>query len=293
MSFNSRHFTFTHHDYTDEIVEKYKDFHNHSALQYIVIGYEVAPTTGRPHLQGYMYFKNERGSKGLSKYFGKKCYLLKSYGSPTQNRTYALKEGKPCHEWGTIPNPGARTDIQLLREAIKSGNFNRRSLREISDAAVRYPEMVDTLIDDYKPKRAPPQIELYDWQERLVEVVKSPPHDRKIYFVVDVQGCGGKTTFGLWLSRTFDNVQILQPGKKSDMAYCLKDSTTTLIVDCPRCRSEYFQYDFLEEVKNGMVFSTKYQSRTKELDPCHVIVFMNEMPDMTKLSQDRYEIVEL
>ena len=43
-------------------------------------------------------------------------------------------------------------------------------------------------------------------------------------------------------------------------------------------------------MKNGYVFCSKYESRVKQLSPCHVVVFMNEDPDMNKLSKDRYVI---
>ncbi len=52
-------------------------------------------------------------------------------------------------------------------------------------------------------------------------------------------------------------------------------------------------YDFLESVKDGMVFSTKYESVVKTLGKVHVVVLMNEMPDMSKLSDDRYQIINV
>jgi len=62
-------------------------------------------------------------------------------------------------------------------------------------------------------------------------------------------------------------------------------------MDCPKSRTEMLQYDFVEAVKNGMVFSPKYESRMKFLPPYHVVVFMNEFLDTTKLSKDMYNIV--
>jgi len=65
-------------------------------------------------------------------------------------------------------------------------------------------------------------------------------------------------------------------------------------MDAPRSKQgEYIQYDFLEEVKNGRVFCPKYESRMKRLGKCHVVVMMNEHPDLTKLSDDRYSIVTI
>jgi len=78
------------------------------------------------------------------------------------------------------------------------------------------------------------------------------------------------------------------------MAYVLDPLSKIYFFDCPRSKQgEFIQYDFLEEVKNGYVFSSKYESRNKVFPSPHVVVFMNELPDMTKLSKDRYEIIRL
>jgi len=79
------------------------------------------------------------------------------------------------------------------------------------------------------------------------------------------------------------------------MAYTIREDCKTFFFDCPRSKQgEFIQYDFLEEVKNGYLFSPKYESRVKRLATTpHVIVFMNEHPDMAKLSEDRYSITTL
>lgn len=67
-----------------------------------------------------------------------------------------------------------------------------------------------------------------------------------------------------------------------------------VIVDAPRSKQgDFIQYDFLEELKNGRIFNTKYESRMLEFPTPHVVVMMNEDPDMTKLSEDRYRIFKL
>ena len=75
------------------------------------------------------------------------------------------------------------------------------------------------------------------------------------------------------------------------MSFALRVDIRVLFIDAPRAKQgEYLQYDFLEEVKNGLVFSSKYESRMKILDKCHVVVLLNEDPDATKLSVDRYDV---
>ena len=69
------------------------------------------------------------------------------------------------------------------------------------------------------------------------------------------------------------------------MTYFLDTSIRVLFIDAPRSKQEHLQYDFLEEVKNGYIFSSKYKSRIKRLQNVHLVVLMNEAPDMTKLLQ--------
>lgn len=91
-----------------------------------------------------------------------------------------------------------------------------------------------------------------------------------------------------------DNATIIIPGKKADMAYVVNPDCKTFFFDCPRSKQgEFIQYDFLEELKNGLIISPKYESKMKRLNTPHVVVLTNETPDMTKLSSDRYSITNL
>jgi len=71
----------------------------------------------------------------------------------------------------------------------------------------------------------------------------------------------------------------------------LSEIPLVLFIDCPRSKSDTLQYDFLEEVKDGFLMVTKYESRPLDFKPPHVVVFMNDEPDSTKLSDDRWDIV--
>jgi len=51
----SRAFCFTINVFDENTEEKLQ---NGIECQYLVYGYEIAPTTQRPHLQGYVYFHN-------------------------------------------------------------------------------------------------------------------------------------------------------------------------------------------------------------------------------------------
>lgn len=80
------------------------------------------------------------------------------------------------------------------------------------------------------------------------------------------------------------------------MAYALQDNLRVLFLNITRTSSgdkgDYI-YSFIESVKDGMVFSPKYESRMKYLGKVHVVVMMNEEPNKKLLSNDRYYVIDL
>ena len=52
-------------------------------------------------------------------------------------------------------------------------------------------------------------------------------------------------------------------------------------------------YSLAEDLKNGRVVSTKYDSKTIFFPIPHVIFFANFEPDFTKWSADRYNVIRL
>jgi len=77
------------------------------------------------------------------------------------------------------------------------------------------------------------------------------------------------------------------------MAYAMPAVCRVLFLDCTRKQVEYMPYTFMEECKDGMIFSSKYESCIKKYPDMHVVVLMNQEPDMDALSKDRYHIVRL
>lgn len=264
---------------------------------YLVVGREVGEA-GTRHLQGCFGLARKRERSWLVKNIPQ---LANSHLEPSRKPPaavqYCKKEGD-FDEFGEPPLSsvqGRRGDLDAFKQAVSSGCYDIDRLREEhSEVVAKYPRFVQDYINQKRPRREPKSHELRDWQVQLREKLEEDPDERVIHFVVDYKGNEGKSWFLSWYGYHYEKVQILAPGKKADMVYALKQNNRVLFIDCPRSKQgEFIQYDFLEEVKNGRVFSGKYESNMKELDPCHVVVMMNEMPDMTKLSEDRYDIIPL
>lgn len=283
----SRAWCFTLNNYSDADLAEFDGLD----VVYAIRGKEIAPGTSTPHLQGYLYFENPRCMP--KKIFGGRAHWEKAKGTPAQASDYCKKEGD-FKEIGELPTQGKRSDLEIFKDAVKSGERNLKRLREEhSTVFARHKGFCIDYMRDNAPKPVPPVITLRPWQTKLIEVIKAEAHAREIYFIVDPKGNGGKSTFCTYVQAVFEDVQIMKPGRYADMAYDLSETTRILLVDTPRSRAEVLQYHFLEDVKDGRVHNSKYESYTKVLGPCHVIVMLNEHPDKTKLSLDRYVEFEL
>lgn len=142
-------------------------------------------------------------------------------------------------------------------------------------------------------------LNLHDWQKELVEIMKTDPDDRTIFWIWESIGGAGKTMFGKWIAGEFPHVLVLG-GKASDVkhgvvSYKEKQGQVPniLIWDVPRGGLKYVSYVAIEEVKNMFFFSGKYEGGMIR-DWCpHLFVFANEPPQKEMLSEDRWKIAEI
>lgn len=110
----SRGFCFTFNNYTTDTIEKIKKI----SFLYLCYGKEIAPTTGTPHLQGYIHFKNARTLVSARKLgLG---HVEKANGTAQQSKIYCSKSGD-FKEFGTIPSQGQRSDLAVLCESVRTG----------------------------------------------------------------------------------------------------------------------------------------------------------------------------
>lgn len=264
-------------------------------VTYLIYGKEIGES-GTPHLQGTVCFQSRKRLAAVIALIGQCHCSITRY--LLQSIEYCKKEGD-FTEIGTVPRAeserGSRCDLESFKESVKSGIYSISELRELhSEVCARYHKFVADYIQDNKPKVTVEAHPLMPWQEELYNRLRLTPDNRQIIFIVDRVGNKGKSWFARYYCGMHDNAQIIVPGKKADMAYVVREDTRTFFLDCPRSKQgEFIQYDFLEELKNGYLFSSKYESRCKTLPTPHVVVLMNEHPDETKLSSDRYSITTL
>lgn len=87
--------------------------------RYLIMGKEIAPTTGTPHIQGYVYFDNARTKGSMNKKLNKN-WNEGAKGTAWQNHAYSTKDGE-FFEKGEKPRQGKRVDLIKVKDEIMSG----------------------------------------------------------------------------------------------------------------------------------------------------------------------------
>ena len=267
------------------------------SVRYLVFGKEVAPTTLTPHLQGFIIFNSNKNFENAKlAVCPARCHIDITQRTSAQAAAYCKKDND-FEEFGQLPGPVGRTNIaEEFREWVLE-QPSKPTFRQVCDS--RFLSMVLSgrrvmeVIDAIYPVVPVQQGEFRAHQQALYDLLLEDPDDRKIVFVVDKVGNTGKS----WFSKKFrslhpDSTQQLHVGKNADVSYILDISKRLFFFDVQRGQSEYLQYPFLEGLKDGYIFSPKYQSTVKEfVHKVHVVVFMNEDPKPEALSGDRYKII--
>ena len=138
---------------------------------------------------------------------------------------------------------------------------------------------------------------MYDWQKEIWNKIKEEPDDRKVMWYWEKDGGKGKTTLARDICITYPDEAIYVGGRASDMKYAIAKMITEgknlriVIIDV--CRAGGVDYEGIEAIKNGIFFTTKYESGMVVFNKPHVIVFSNNQPDRDALSADRWLVREI
>lgn len=114
-------------------------------------------------------------------------------------------------------------------------------------------------------------------------------NDRQITWVFDPKGCSGKSWFARWMLSNLDCF-FCRNGASRDIAHAWKGQTH-ICIDFTRDCEERINYGIIEAMKDGCVFSGKYDSDYKLFDPPKIIVMSNFHPDKKKMTEDRWDII--
>lgn len=281
--------------------------------RYLVFGREIAPTTGTPHLQGYIYFHSERSFDEVRKILAP-AHVDIQVGTCSEASNYCKKGEQEKSEYKTLgikgPNFGKNADfeeygklpddeknvnkIEQIKEGIINGDFKNFSeiMKNYPNEFLRYNKALREFYETLRPK---PNLQIKEnlrlFQKKILSYIdREVPHQRSIIWIVDTLGGAGKSSLAAHLIQshhflTFNN------GKTADIAYAWNGEN--VIFDLARSQQEHINYEIIEQVKNGVVFSSKYNSMMKVFERPHVFVFANVEPDYSKMSNDRWQVFRI
>jgi len=267
----------------------------HSAVKaipcrFLIFGVEEGDS-GTPHLQGYIEFSKPQRLSAVKRLLPR-AHLEIARGTVQENIDYCSKGGDVFRS-GAPANESGQQEIlrwDAARESARTGDFDAIP----SDIYIRYRAALHQIWDAALWSTATniPNISLRPWQASVVELIRESPHPRKIHFFVDIAGGAGKSTFAHYLRCAFERVQILRPGRGVDVAFAIRPARV-FVFDCPRSSGDAVCWSTIESIKDGYVFSSKYEPRFKSFDVPHVLVFCNSAPPEATLSVDRLDLTYL
>lgn len=142
----------------------------------------------------------------------------------------------------------------------------------------------------------PQLVKVYEprgWQLAVMDIIKTEPDDRTIHWFYEEHGNVGKSSLAKYLV-VRHNANIVDGDKKSIAQACVKTKHREIfIVDIPRISRGYVSYGAIEALKNGLIFSGRYETAQVVFNCPHVICFANFYPDVSVMSLDRWNIVHI
>ena len=246
---------FTLHNYLEKDIILLVDYFNSSNSSYI-FSTELGGSNSTPHLQGWFRLKTKQRFTALVlsfSFLSNKIHLEGAKGNQNQNIIYITKESE---------KEGYNLYENVLPEKIYSEPVNKK-LRFLLTKMDNYPR---------------------------------PQGDRLIHCIVDQVGGLGKTEFARHCVLNYADC-IITGGKAQDMKNQIIEYKKTnncfpkiVIIDIPRSNLDYVSYAGIEEVKNMLFYSGKYEGGMVCGNKPFVLMLMNERPKKEKLSKDRWRV---
>lgn len=226
----------------------------HGKLAGYAGGEEVAPTTGTPHIQGWIDFGKDRKNRPSALKLPKQIRWKTMRGEPHHNHNYCSKEGKYV-AWGTCLKAAPFTmDIELMKWM--------RDLLELLDQ----PPDTRSIWWVWEPIGKAGKTTFQKWYELNhkgeVLILSGKAHDMKN---------------GIMKFRE-DNGSVPR----------------VIMCNVPRSTEERFiSWQGMEEIKDMLFYSGKYEGGMVNDRSPHFVIFANWRPQTSNMSGDRWNIVRI
>lgn len=220
-----------------------------------IVGREVGEEK-TPHLQGYVRFRNARAFASVKRMFGdKNPHIEKAKGSIKQNVKYCSKDGD------------FETNIDLIPPRERIAKLCMVEYRDVK----------------WRP-----------FQQAVLDILDKEPHQRYIYWYWEPTGNVGKSYLMKYLALT--RKVVICNGKKDNVfnqVNIMLDKgiqPKVILMDIPRSGKQYINYTEIEELKNGMFYSGKYEGGQCIYPKPTVIIMANFLPMLQNMSLDMWQV---
>lgn len=129
-------------------------------MRYLRYGVEICPSTGKKHLQGWLYWINERSERACCKEY--KCWMRGMKGSYEENDIYTGKENNIV-EYGIKPKQGERTDLESKKNEIVNGKSVDEIVMENPMVYHQYGRTLNRIEDIVMRKKWRTEMTTCDW----------------------------------------------------------------------------------------------------------------------------------
>lgn len=149
---------FTLNNWTEEEYEQVCDTCNNQ-FKYAVVGKEIGPENGVPHLQGCAVLGKQLALVSIKKFPGfARAHIEPMYGTVEKASNYCMEDGDFI-VFGEPPQPGKRNDIEQAVEAIREG----KTMRDLVEGGngpvvVKYHKGLSFVRSITRPKRTEPPV---------------------------------------------------------------------------------------------------------------------------------------
>lgn len=222
---------------------------------------EEISKSGTPHLQGVVIF--EKKCRPKNKFISKRIHWEKMRGTPVQALLYCMKED--------------------TRKPFGKSWF-ANVLKYFGDKQA-------LLCQEFRKLRP--------WQNEVLEILASTPHMRDIWYIYEKLGGAGKSLLQKYILSHYN--AIIVAGNRSDMKnaiiqyYNLKKKYAEIILLNVPKSSKNLSWSAIEEIKDGVLYSGKYEGGMAIFPRPHVFIFSNHPPPIQDgvISADKFKVRRL
>lgn len=301
-------YCYTLNNYTEDDLARIESASKCTWFRYTIFGKEVGEQ-GTPHLQGYLQLSKQVTMKWLKKNFSAKAHWEVARGSLADNTHYTSKDanvteyGTPKEESASKRGQAAWHDINAtIKQLVDQGEDYDIIYLALRD---KYPGMtaafdkaiskwINNDIDKRKEKDIVSGLQnavLREWQQVCLDQLEHQSN-RHVLWVYDKDGNTGKTFLAKYI-RFVKKGFYMENAKKCDIALAWAGQEL-VVANLTRDKEDITNYSVFESLKDGLIFSGKYQSALKFTEKnVKIAVMANWLPVISKLSLDRWQIMVL